>query len=198
MGLFDNSDLLTNRSFSWGLGPYFPPPEALDEFPPDIQRLSLFVGEDGVVNLDNQLRLYKETDPIDASTEPTYSKNNKFILSLEKTLGVVPIYTTILYPAYDPEFGVGLDRKPQGVPGPGWVPCAGQIHTYDKNKRVVVPNIVNDGAIPANYYAPPGMAYIIKIPEGWEKVTKQFFPSGPEVDFDLDLNDLTGYAAPLF
>jgi hypothetical protein len=42
------------------------------------------------------------------------------------------------------------------------------------------------------------MAYIIKIPEGWEKVTKQFFPSGPEVDFDLDLNDLTGYAAPLF
>jgi hypothetical protein len=208
MGLFDDSDLISNRSFSWALGSFTAPPEDLEEFPEDVDRLSVFVTDDGVVNVDNQLLLYKEKDPIDAISDQTYSKGNKFIDGLEKALNTVPIYTTILYPAYSPIVNRGdtvFDRKPQGAPSGGWVPCAGQTLVYADNSRVLVPNLISvavtsgagDGAVTTTkYFAPPGMVYLIKVPEGWEGVVKSFFLGGAEADFDLNLRDLSEYAAP--
>lgn len=190
MGLFDDPNLLTNRSFSWGLGPYVVPPELLEEFPDDISKLSLFVTDDGTVNVDEQLYLYKESDPIDSAVEQTYSKNNLFIAGLKKAIGPFPTYGILVFPTilpgsrevvsesgfFGPIYGAGERVKfPRDTPE-GFVPCAGQLLRYPGGETIVVPKMgsasvtsgAGDGATTSVvYYAPPGGAYMMKVPEGY-------------------------------
>jgi hypothetical protein len=216
MGLFDDSSLLKDRNFSWGLASYT---ESVDldsidptdpsTFPPDAEKIAVFIDLDGVANFDAPLMSYIPRDPINAAVEQTYSKDNLFIDGLEKALNTVPIYTTILYPAYNPIVNRGdsvFDRKGHAAPSGGWVPCAGQTLIYDDNSRLEVPSLISasvtsgagDGqTTTTKYFAPPGMVYLIKVPEGWQRATRsQFIFGGSEVDFDMNLNDLSKFAAP--
>lgn len=205
MSLFDNPDLLNNRSFSWALGPYTPQPSDLTEFPPDLSKLSVFVSDDGTINADEQLYLFKKSDPIDSAVEQTYSDDNLFIAGLKKAVGPFPTYGTILFPTILPDskeiiivseaFGAltqgGQSTKfPNDTPD-GFVPCAGQVLRYAGGKVIVVPNLVSstkdagDGSAPVTtYYAPPGMAYMMKVPEGYT-----------EMEPDLTGKDLADFGA---
>lgn len=191
MSLFNNPDLLTNRSFSWALGPYTAQPEDLTEFPPDVSKLSIFVSDDGTINADEQLYLFKKTDPIDSAIEQTYSDSNLFIAGLKKAIGPFPIYGIMLFPTTLPDskelidaggaFGVitqgGQNTKFPTTTPDGFVPCAGQVLRYPGGGIVVVPDLTSTTSEPSDggpsittYYAPPGMAYMMKVPEGYEKM----------------------------
>lgn len=203
MSLFDDPNLLTNRSFSWALGPFTTPPTDLTEFPPDLDKLSVFVSDDGTINADEQLYLFKKTDPIDSAVEQTYSASNLFIAGLKKAIGPFPTYGTILFPTILPSskelisvseaFGAltqgGKNTKfPNDTPD-GFVPCAGQVLRYPGGGIVAVPKLISatsGGETPVTtYYAPPGMAYMIKVPEGYTKME-------PE----LSGRDLADFGAP--
>lgn len=149
MGLFNDPAKLFNNSFPWGLGRFRPEvdldSEGEDSFPPDLDSISVYVDEDGSVNAAEQLRLYKETDPIDGGVEHTYSKDNLFIAGLNKALTTLPIGALILYPTYNTKnvaksprrywfAGIspryqGRVRYPEDVPK-GFVPCVGQVLSY--------------------------------------------------------------------
>ena len=65
MGLFDDSSRLFNRSFPWGLGRFRPDIDSDQDPqspPPDLDSISVYVSDDGVVNVDEQLMLYKPTE----------------------------------------------------------------------------------------------------------------------------------------
>ena len=149
MGMFNDPTKLFNNSFPWGLGKFRPEvdldSEGESSFPPDLDSISVYVDEDGCVNAAEQLKLYKETDPIDGGVEHTYSKDNLFIAGLNKALITVPIGALILYPTYNvknvaksprrywfagisPRYQ-GRVRYPEDVPE-GFVPCVGQVLSY--------------------------------------------------------------------
>jgi len=173
MGLFDDSSILSNRTFSWGMGPYFTPPTDLKDFPEDISKLSLFVDEEGTINVDEQLYLFKDTDPIDALTPPTWSKTNNFIKSIQREVGV-PMYSVIAYPWYKiSERGTEKAKWPDHTPE-GFVPCNGWKYTID-GVDYYTPDLVSrdetsgagEGSTTETVYiAPPGTAYMIKLPVG--------------------------------
>lgn len=148
MGLFDDSVKLFNYSFPWAMGRYRPgiddDPDR-DTPPPDIDAISVYVDDEGVVNIDNKLVSYSSKDPIDVISDHTYSKDNNFIAQLNRTLTTVPIGGIILYPTYNvnkaslsqrrywfaniqPRYQ-GRLRYPQDTP-PGFVPCVGQVLKY--------------------------------------------------------------------
>ena len=173
MGLFDDSDILSNRTFSWALGPYFVPPTDLTEFPDDVSKISLFVDANGTINVDEQLYLFKDTDPIDALSMPTWSKTNNFIKSLQREVGV-PMYSIIVYPWYKiNKEGLEKIKWPNDTPE-GFVPCNGWKYTID-GVDYYTPNLVSrdetsgagEGSTTETVYiAPPGTAYMIKLPVG--------------------------------
>ena len=69
MGLFDDPGKLLNRNFGWGLGSYTEP--LLDgEEPSDTQKLALVVDDEGVLNAEGQIMLWKDRDPLDAPAIP--------------------------------------------------------------------------------------------------------------------------------
>lgn len=146
MGLFDDSERLFNMSFPWGLGRFRDSDPDRTSPPPDLDTLSVYIDDEGVVNADKQLRLFTPHDPIDgAGTPHTYSKENTFIAGLNRALTNIPIGGLILYPTYNPRaaspaprryWGAGLAPRYQGrvlyptdTP-PGFVPCVGQVLKY--------------------------------------------------------------------
>lgn len=145
MGLFDNSAKLFNMSFPWGLGKYRQISTDDEVLPADSDSLSVYVDEEGTVNVSESLVLYKSNDPIDGGVEHTYSKGNLFIQGLNKALTTVPIGGIILYPTYNtasasesprrywfaniaPRYQ-GRIRYPDDTPK-GFVPCVGQVLKY--------------------------------------------------------------------
>ena len=204
MGLFDNSEILTNRTFSWALGPYFVPPTDLTDFPDDVSKISLFVDEEGTINVDEQLYLFKDTDPIDALTLPTWSKTNNFIKSLQREVGV-PTYSIIAFPWYKVnKEGTEKVKWPNDTPE-GFVPCNGWKYTID-GVDYYTPSLVSreetSGAGEGSetetvYIAPPGTAYMIKLPLGdFDKVTRTSF-LGQEVDVSELSGDLVTWGNPI-
>ncbi len=189
MGLFDDPGKLLNRNFGWGLASYTE--TLLDgEEPSDSQKLALFVDEDGVLNTEGQILLWKDKDPIDALTPPTFSKKNQFVEGLKKVINPFPTYGVLLFPTilpssrevisqggfFGPVYGAGTaTRFPKDTPE-GFVPCAGQILRYPGGGTIAVPNLVSrtidigDGGSTTTYYAPPGMAYMIKVPDGYTEM----------------------------
>lgn len=148
MGLFDDSSRLFNRSFPWGMGRFRPDiddDQDPQSPPPDLDSISVYVSDDGVVNVDEQLLLYKSTDPINCASAHTYSKDNEFIAGLNRTLTTVPVGALILYPTYNVRSAVSSPRRfwfanispryqgrvryPQDTPV-GYVPCVGQVLRY--------------------------------------------------------------------
>ena len=192
MGLFDDPSKLLNRNFGWGLASYSD--IILDgEEIEDVEKLALFVDEDGVLNAEGQIMLWKEKDPIDAITEPTFTKDNLFIEGLKKVINPFPTFGVLVFPTTQPGsrdvvseggffgtiYSAGSSvRFPQDTPE-GFVPCAGQLLRYPKGSGigdVVVPNMVSatitsgagDGATTSTtFYAPPGGAWMMKVPEGY-------------------------------
>ena len=180
MGLFDNSEILTDRTFSWALGPYFTPPTDLEEFPEDVSKISLFVDEQGTINVDEQLYLYKKSDPIDAlyGSEINWSESNGFIKSLEPLLGV-PVFSVISYPWYDVRHAAENNGEIKPIKFPnstpeGFWPCNGYIVKI-AGKQYRLPNLVSrtittgagDGASSSTtYLAPPGHTFMMKLPGG--------------------------------
>ncbi len=148
MGLFNDPEKLFNTSFAWALGRFRPGIDDnpdLDDPPPDIDSISVYVDDDGKVNVDQSLISYAKRDPIDVPVDHTYSKENNFIAQLNRTLTTVPIGGTILFPTYNPRSasvsprrywfaGIapryqGRLRYPDDTP-PGFVPCVGQVLRY--------------------------------------------------------------------
>jgi hypothetical protein len=196
MGLFDDPDKLLNRNFGWGLAAY-DPTTSLDgegEGREDSPQMALFVDEDGVLNTEGRVMLWKETDPIDAPSLPTFSKDNQFVEGLKKVINPFPTFGVLLFPTiipdtrevlssrgfFGPIYSGGKKTKfPNDTPD-GFVPCAGQVLKYPKSSGVgdvVVPNLVSvtkaasdGGADVTTYYAPPGMAYMMKVPDGYEEM----------------------------
>jgi len=179
MGLFDNSEILTNRTFSWGMGPYSTPPTDLKDFPEDISKLSLFVDEEGTINVDEQLYLYKKTDPIDAlyGSEVEWSADNGFVKSLAPLLGV-PTFSVITYPWYKVKFENGEVelteiKFPDDTPEGFW-PCNGyKVKIGGVEYRL--PSLISRGkttgtgasaVTETTYLAPPGCAFMMKLPGG--------------------------------
>lgn len=189
MGLFDDPSKLLNRNFGWGLASYTD--TLLDgEEPSDSQKLALFVDEEGILNTEGQIFLWKEKDPIDSPTIPTFSKKNQYIEGLKKVINPFPTYGILLFPTilpssrkviseggfFGPTYSAGVNtRFPRDTPE-GFVPCAGQTLRYPDNSIIAVPNLgsrtvttgVGDGiSTSVVTYAPPGTAYMMKVPDGY-------------------------------
>lgn len=193
MGLFDDPDKLLNRNFGWGLAAYNPTTNLDEEGEgrEDASQMALFVDEEGVINTEGRVMLWKEKDPIDAISIPTFSKKNQFVEGLKKVINPFPMYGIALIPIVKPDsrevlstggfFGnlytSGVNtRFPRDTPD-GFVPCAGQLLRYPGGEEVVIPNLVSftiaasDGGLDStSYYAPSGMAYMIRVPEGWKEM----------------------------
>lgn len=189
MGLFDDPDKLLNRNFGWGLAAYNPTTSLDEEGREDSSQMALFVDEDGVLNTEGRVMLWKEKDPIDAISLPTFSKKNLFVEGLKKVINPFPTFGVLLFPTiipdtkevlssggfFGPLYGEGKSTKfPKDTPE-GFVPCAGQLLSYPGGGTVAVPNLISktsdvgDGGLPVTtYYAPPGMAYMMKVPDGWK------------------------------
>ena len=208
MRIFDEPSKLLNRNFGWGLAPFLPSDLGEDAESEDSSRLVLFIDEEGTVNVSEQLLLYKEADPIDSSTIPTFSKENLFIEGLKKVINPFPTYGVILFPTTMPsshevisEGGVfgpiysagGSARFPRDTPE-GFVPCAGQTLRYPGGGIVVVPNFgprtittgAGDGESTSIVsYAPPGGVYMMKVPDGYVEMVP-----------DLNGRDLKDFVSP--
>jgi hypothetical protein len=195
MGLFDDTERLSNRTFGWGLAPYSPRPEGWEdaESPPeDSSLLALYVDEEGTINAGERIVLYKSDDPIDSDEVPTFSKTNNFVAGLRKAIVPFPVYGILAFPIakpYDrtetgrvigqPVYSPGGDMVfPRDTPE-GFVPCAGQVLKYPGGKTVVLPNLARatvtggagDGATTSVvYFAPAGTAYLIKVEDGWREM----------------------------
>lgn len=191
MGLFDDPGKLLNRNFGWGLASYSDFTLEGEE-PDDVDKLALFVDEEGVLNTEGQILLWKEKNPIDAPTPPIFSKNNQFVEGLKKVINPFPTYGVLLFPTilpasrevvsqggfFGPIYSGGVrTRFPRDTPE-GFVPCAGQVLTYPGGSTVAVPNLTSvtsdpsgGGAGVTTYYAPPGMAYMMKVEDGYERMT---------------------------
>ena len=211
MGLFDDPSKLLNRNFGWGLASYTEP--LLDgEEPSDTQKLALFVDEEGVLNAEGRLVLWKEKDPIDALTPPIFSKANQFVEGLKKVINPFPTYGVLVFPTtlpgsrevssiggfFGPIYSAGDKAKfPRDTPE-GFVPCAGQVLRYPASSGVgdvVVPNMASatitsgagDGASTSTvFYAPPGGAWMMKVPDGYTSMEP-----------DLTGRDLADFGTPL-
>ena len=192
MGIFDDSRRLFNRTFPWGMGRYRPEVYSdieSDTQPPDIDAISVYIDEEGKINLDNKMVSYETEDPIDVPVDHAYSEGNGFIDGLRKTLDLFPLYGVLLFPTIVPDsrkvvgkyfYGVlytgGRNtRFPRDTPE-GFVPCAGQLLTYPDGSKIAVPNLgsrtvttgAGDGASSSVVtYAPPGTAYMMKVPPGY-------------------------------
>jgi hypothetical protein len=148
MGLFDDSARLFNQSFAWALGRYRPGIDSdpdLDSPPPDLDSLSVYIDDEGTVNVSGPISSFSPTDPIDVPVDHTYSPENNFIAQLNRTLTTVPVGGIILYPTYNARSATSSPRRywfanilpryqgrvryPQDTP-PGFVPCVGQVLRY--------------------------------------------------------------------
>lgn len=189
MGLFDDPGKLLNRNFGWGLASYT---ESISEDgePADVQKLALFVDGEGVLNAEGKIMLWNEKDPVDSAFLPTFSKKNLFVEGLKKVINPFPTYGVLLFPTILPDsreliseggfFGPivsgGASVKfPRDTPE-GFVPCAGQVLRYPGKVTIVVPNLaprvvdIGDGGTSVQTYAPPGTAYMMKVPDGWTEM----------------------------
>lgn len=184
MGLFDNSEILTNRTFSWALGPYFTPPTDLESFPEDVSKISLFVDEQGTINVDEQLYLYKKSDPIDTlyGSEVKWSDSNGFVKSLAPVLGV-PMYGVVAIPWYEltrpnnSDFNYKPIKFPDHTPE-GFVPANGLVLRINGGAEIRLPNLTYRDRyaytdeedvyhpLERTYIAPPGCTYMVKVGPG--------------------------------
>ena len=190
MGLFDDPNKLLNRNFGWGLASYSDITLDGEEIE-DVEKLALFVDEDGVLNAAGRIMLWNEKDPVDSAFLPTFTKDNLFIEGLKKVINPFPTFGVLVFPTTQPGsrdvvseggwfgtiYSAGSSvRFPQDTPE-GFVPCAGQLLRYPKGSGigdVVVPNMISttrdvgDGGVSTTtYYAPPGGAWMMKVPEGY-------------------------------
>ena len=148
MGIFNDPTKLFNQSFAWALGRFRPgidDSDNIDSPPPDIDSISVYIDDEGKVNVDGELVSYAAKDPIDVPVDHTYSPENNFIAQLNKTLTTVPIGGIILYPTYNPNSAISSPRRywfanispryqgrvryPSDTPL-GFVPCIGQVLRY--------------------------------------------------------------------
>lgn len=211
MGIFDDSAKLFNRSFPWGMSRYNPALESYDLDsdipPPDADSISMYIGEDGLINVSDQFMVWAPTDPISAPTKPTFTASNPFIEALKEVINPFPIFGVLLFPTMLPgtvevvddllgtEIGVPTQKTtyPDHTPA-GFVPCAGQLLKYADGRNVAVPNLASqevyggagDGAgVSTQYFAPPGMAYMMKVEPGWLEMVP-----------DLNGKDLEEFGTP--
>jgi hypothetical protein len=214
MGLFDDPDKLLNRNFGWGLASYTD--TLLDgEEPSDSQKLALFVDEEGVLNTEGQILLWKDKDPIDALTPPTFSKKNQFVEGLKKVINPFPTYGVLLFPTilpssrevisqggfFGPVYSAGTaTRFPRDTPE-GFVPCAGQTLRYPGGVTIVVPNLASRTSmigrppvLTTENFAPPGMAYMMRVPDGYTEMVPDL--NGRELG-DFGTDSLSGFFGSL-
>lgn len=217
MGIFDDKAKLSNRSFPWGMSRYNSALESYDLDsdipPPDAGAISMIIDEDGLISVADRLSMHEPTDPITAPTKPTFTSSNPFIEALKEVINPFPIFGTITYPTMRPdsvevvgsllggEIGVPTQKTiyPDHTPA-GFVPCAGQLLKYADGRNVAVPNLASrqtmggagDGSgINTQYFAPPGMAFMMKVEPGWTEMVPEL--SGRELgDFGTPDTPTTG------
>lgn len=178
MGVFDDTRRLFRQSFGWGLASYNPVADDPDNDsePDDVDSISVYVDEKGVVNVAKQLTLYESTDPIDGGVEHTYSKDNLFIAGLNKALDTFPVGGIIDFPTrrfYAPrtQRGVALSsgaiRYPTDTP-PGFVPCIGQLLKYPDGTEILVPDLTPQPTLGNPFIISSVTRKLMRVPEGWE------------------------------
>lgn len=193
MGLFDDRSKLEGRNFGWGLAAYRDSSISDElEGAGDVDRIALFIDEEGVVNLDGRLNLFVPRDPIDAPEEPTFSKDNLFVSGLRKAIAPFPLHGIVAFPVVvlgtEEVVGTALGtsialggreaRFPDDTPA-GFVPCAGQVLRYGRGegaREVRVPDLgprVGPGGTSVTYTAPPGTVYLIRVEEGWREMVPE-------------------------
>ena len=155
MSVFVNPASLRGQSFGYALAPLDPLAEDSETFV-EATRLSLFIGEDGVVNVSGPLKLYAPTDPIDCDEVPTFSKDNLFIKGISKVISTVPAYGIIL---------CNKDKVPSG-----WAICNGGVYELSDGESYRVPNLAGPGGLGSIT-----LVYIQKLPEGAEYIGPGFF-----------------------
>ena len=146
MSVFDDPASLRGQSFGYGLASLDPLAEDSETFV-EATRLSLFIGEDGIVNVSGPLKLYAPTDPIDCDEVPTFSEGNLFIKGIGRVISTVPAYGIILCNA---------DKVPSG-----WAICAGGVYELSDGKDYRVPILPGPGGTGGVI-----LVYIQKLPEG--------------------------------
>jgi hypothetical protein len=169
MSLFNNSQTTLGLSFAFGLAPLNRPSLESDEFVPS-SALSIFVDEQGVVNVDGQLKLFTEKDPIDCFVEPSFSKENLFIKGLSKALPTaVPVGGIVLWQRYVdllPEPFTALSRFAP-IPS-GFVLCDGSVYELMDGKKWVTPRLTISLDEVEESFDETTLLYIQRLPEGAE------------------------------
>jgi hypothetical protein len=146
--IFNSSENLRGQSFAHALAPFDRVATDSDEFV-ESGRMSVFVDEQGTVNVADELRLFKDTDPIDAEVKPKFSPGNKFIQGLLDVVSAVPVGGIILYTKFG-NFGA-----PTSAPG-GYGLCDGSIYKTADGGTFVAPNLGTFGTA----------TWIVKLPAG--------------------------------
>ena len=145
--IFNRAENLGAQSFPHGLSPYDPLANDAEEFVESAE-MSVFVGRNGVINIAGEIRLFKETDPIDAEAVPKFSEKNKFIQGIADILPGVPVKGILLYLGSEAPGGYGL--------------CNGAVYKLSGGKQFITPNLPAPGGTGAS----GGVVYIIKLPAG--------------------------------
>lgn len=144
--LFSSSKNLRGQRFSYGLGRFDPIAIDQDEFI-ETPSLSVFIDEEGVVNISDKILLHSsEEDCIDTTTTPQFSKNNKLIKGLSKVLPGVP------------EGGAVALGEGNSIPQ-GWAKCDGRVYAREDGGLWIAPTIP-DG------FGGPGIVWIVRLPAG--------------------------------
>jgi hypothetical protein len=148
---FTNSRNLGGQSFPHGLSPFSALELEGDEFV-ESERLGVFVGEDGVVNIADQVMLWGEgEDVLDSKVEPKFSRENKFVRGLEKVLPGVPAGGVVAW-----------DRL--AAPPSGWGKADGSVYAIEGGNRVFEAPIIPDG------FGGGGIGWIVRLPAGAVKI----------------------------
>ena len=194
MGLFNDPLKLFNQSFPWALGRYRDgidnSPNREDAPPPDLDALSVYVDDDGSVNVSEQILLHgTNPNPISAPAPISFTKDDLYIQALKAVLDTFPLYGIMLFPIRNPMRRAGISaRQAAGFmePPEGFVPCGGQTLIYEDGSELQVPNLISvsrrtgagDGlTTTTEILPPPDTAYIMKVPEGWVETRPGSLPT---------------------
>jgi hypothetical protein len=167
MSLFDNSQTTQGLSFAFGLAPLNPASLESEEFVPSSS-LSIFVDEQGVINVDGQLKLFTEKDPIDCFVEPSFSKENLFIKGLSKALpAAVPVGGIVLWQRHIDWLPEPFTTLSRFVPIPeGFVLCDGAVYELTNGKEWKTPRLSPPVESLEEDFNEELLLYIQRLPEG--------------------------------
>jgi hypothetical protein len=211
--LFTSPKFLGGRSFGWGLAPYKNAVINDDGAMVKDDSVVLYIDPLGEANLSSKLWMFQKADPLDAYVEPEFSRDNLFIKGLSRAIPGVPVFSVITYPTFKVEGSDAEDREassanlqvkfPEDTPE-GFVPCNGWVWEIG-GVKYATPYLISRSATTGagvnattttSYLAPPGCAFMMKLPTGnVDRVTSRTL-FGREVEVDDITKPLGTWGSP--